>query len=140
MASGAVRCEAAKRRLLFELGELGLPIQGLSFDLLSSAAQSVTTGHADGVVTLDLAEADDPHRERMRQELSEPYRTLLGHFRHEVGHFYFIVLAPDEERRERVRALFFLYAIHRFHLPLREGVATRGLRASSMAMRRAVAR
>jgi hypothetical protein len=98
--------EAAKRRLLFELGELGLPIEGLAFELLSSAAQPVTTGHADGVVTLDLAEADDPHRERMRQELSEPYRTLLGHFRHEVGHFYFTVLAPDEERRVRVRALF----------------------------------
>ena len=68
--------------------------------------EPVTTGHADGVVTLDLAEADDPHRERMRQELGEPYRTLLGHFRHEVGHFYFTVLAPDEQRRERARALF----------------------------------
>ncbi len=98
--------EAAKRRLLFELGELGLPIEGLSFRLLSSASRPVTTGHANGVVTLDLAEADDPHRERMRQELGEPYRTLLGHFRHEVGHFYFTVLTPDEERRERVRALF----------------------------------
>jgi hypothetical protein len=98
--------EAAKRRLLFELGELGLPIEGLSFDLLSSESQPVTTGHANGVVTLDLAEADDPHRERMRQELGEPYRTLLGHFRHEVGHFYFTVLAPDEERRERARPLF----------------------------------
>ena len=98
--------EAAKRRLLFELGELGLPIEGLGFDLLSSESQAVTTGHVNGVVTLDLAEADDPHRERMRQELGEPYRTLLGHFRHEVGHFYFTVLAADEERRERARTLF----------------------------------
>jgi hypothetical protein len=97
------RAEAAKRRLLFELGELGLPLEGLSFDLLSSVGQPVTTGHADGVVTLDLAEADDPHRERMRQELGEPYRTLLGHFRHEVGHFYWTVLAPHEER---ARSLF----------------------------------
>jgi hypothetical protein len=100
------RAEAAKRRLLFELGELGLPVDGLAFDLLSSAGQPVTTGHADGVVTLDLAEADDPHRERMRRELDEPYRTLLGHFRHEVGHFYWTVLAPDEERRGRCRELF----------------------------------
>jgi hypothetical protein len=99
------RAEAAKRRLLFELGELGLPIEGLSFELLSSASEPVTTGHADGVVTLDLAEADDPYRERMRRELGEPYRTLLGHFRHEVGHFYWTVLAPDEERRERARSL-----------------------------------
>jgi hypothetical protein len=98
--------EAAKRRLLFELGELALPIDGLRFDLLSSESQPVTTGHANGVVTLDLAEADDPHRERMRQELGEPYRTLLGHFRHEVGHFYFTVLANDDERRERARMLF----------------------------------
>ena len=98
--------EAAKRRLLFELGELGLQIEGLGFELLSSVWEPVTTGHANGVVTLDLAEADDPYRERMRQELGEPYRTLLGHFRHEVGHFYFTVLAPDEQRRERARALF----------------------------------
>jgi hypothetical protein len=107
------RAEAAKRRLLFELGELNLPIpqrtgqeNGLVFDLLSSEQQPVTTGHAEGVVTLDLAEADDPHRERVRQELGEPYRTLLGHFRHEVGHFYWTVLAPDEERRARGRMLF----------------------------------
>ena len=57
-------------------------------------------------MTIDLAEADDPHRERMRQELGEPYRTLLGHFRHEVGHFYWTLLAPDEARRDRSRALF----------------------------------
>ena len=63
--------EAAKRRLLFELGELGLPVQswrerdgGLAFDLLSSEREPVTTGHADGVITLDLAESDDAHRER----------------------------------------------------------------------------
>ena len=28
---------------------------------------------------------------------------------------------------ERVRALFFLYAIHRFHLPLKEGIGKAGL-------------
>jgi hypothetical protein len=100
------QAEAAKRRLVFELGELGLPTDGLSFDLLSSAAQPVTTGHADGAVTIDLAEAEDPHRERMREELGEPYRTLLGHSRHESGHFYWTVLAPDETRRERCRRLF----------------------------------
>ena len=105
--------EAAKRRLVFELGELGLPVEswrerdgGLAFDLLSSARSPVTTGHASGVVTLDLAESDDAHRERMREELGEPYRTVLGHLRHEVGHYYWTVLAPDEPRRERSRALF----------------------------------
>ena len=98
--------EAAKRRLVFELGELGLPLAGLAFDLLSSAGGPVTTGHADGLVTLDLAESDDVHRVRMREQLGEPYRTVLGHLRHEVGHFYWTVLAGDEPTRERCRALF----------------------------------
>ncbi len=107
------RAEAAKRWLLFELGELGLPIEGyrdrdggLTFDLLSSAGRPVTTGHANGVITLDLAESDDARREARRQQLREPYRTVLGHLRHEVGHYYWPILAPDEAARERARGLF----------------------------------
>jgi hypothetical protein len=95
--------ETAKRRLLFELGERGLwPIDGpeLSFELVGGA----TTGHADGVITLDLAEADDVHRERMREELHEPYRTVLGHFRHEIGHYYWPILTDGA--LDRVRARF----------------------------------
>jgi hypothetical protein len=98
--------EGAKRRLLFELGELGLTTAGLSFDLLSSAHGPVTTGHLDGLVTLDLAESDDAERELRRVQMGEPYRTLLGHMRHEVGHFYFPVLADTDERRAMARALF----------------------------------
>jgi hypothetical protein len=98
--------ERAKRRLLFELGELGLPTAGLSFDLLSSAHGPVTTGHLDGLVTLDLAESDDAERELRRVQMGEPYRTLLGHMRHEVGHFYFSVLVDTDERRALARALF----------------------------------
>jgi hypothetical protein len=94
------RTEAAKRRLHYQLVDLGLPVvpkveddaRGLAFDLLSSAQTPVTTGHADGVVTLDLAEGHDAHREARRVELAEPYRTLLGHVRHEVGHYYWVVL------------------------------------------------
>ncbi|HEY6793366.1 MAG TPA: putative zinc-binding metallopeptidase [Kineosporiaceae bacterium] len=93
------RAESAKRRLVFQLAELGLPVvpraddpRGLAFDLLSSAVEPVVTGHAEGVVTLDLAEGHDAHREAMRVELAEPYRTLLGHVRHEVGHYYWAVL------------------------------------------------
>lgn len=109
------RAETAKRRLLFELGELSLPIptrangaeRGLAFELRSSVAHPVSTGHAEGVITLDLAEADDAHRARMREQLGEPYRTLLGHFRHEVGHFYFEVFsAADEHWREQARRYF----------------------------------
>lgn len=99
--------ETAKRRLVFELTELGLPIvsrlsepeSGLAFDLLSSRLEPVVTGHADGVITLDLAEGDDVHREQMRVELAEPYRTVLGHFRHEIGHYYQSVLIDDERRK-----------------------------------------
>lgn len=98
--------ERAKRRLLFELGELGLPTAGLSFDLLSSSHGPVTTGHLDGLVTLDLAESDDAERETRRVQMGEPYRTLLGHMRHEVGHFYFPVLVDTDERLAMARALF----------------------------------
>ena len=106
--------ETAKRRLIFELVELGLPIvgrdedpeRGLAFDLLSSRTDDVLTGHMNGVVTLDLAEADDPHREQLRVEMAEPYRTLLGHFRHETGHYYFSVLVADDAALQRFRDLF----------------------------------
>ena len=105
--------EAAKRWLLFELGELALPVRswreragGLAFELLSSERAPVTTGHADGVITLDVAESDDAHREALREQLGEPYRTVLGHFRHEVGHYYWPLLVPEGGARERCRALF----------------------------------
>ena len=89
--------EKAKRRLIAELDELKLPIvgrdedpqYGLAFDLLSSEFEKVFTGHEDGVITLDLAEGDDVHREQLRIAMDEPYRTLLGHFRHEIGHYYY---------------------------------------------------
>ncbi|MBI4941191.1 MAG: putative zinc-binding metallopeptidase [Actinobacteria bacterium] len=91
--------ESAKRRLVYQLLDLGLPVvprsddaRGLAFDLLSSARSPVVTGHADGVVTIDLAEGHDAHREAMRVQMGEPYRTMLGHLRHEVGHYYWQVL------------------------------------------------
>src|SRR5207248_3282852 len=77
--SAFAEVEQAKRRLVFQLLELGLPLDGLQFDLLSSREQPVTIGHADGVVTIDLAESDDAHRARARSDLGEPYRTVLGH-------------------------------------------------------------
>ncbi|RFZ54782.1 hypothetical protein CKW46_16845 [Mycobacterium liflandii] len=109
------RAEAAKRRLIAELHELKLPIigrdedpaYGLAFRLLSSAHENVITGHEDGVITLDLAEGDDVHREQLRVEMEEPYRTLLGHFRHEIGHYYFYrLIAPSDDHLARFRELF----------------------------------
>jgi len=99
--------EVAKRRLVFEVLELGLPIDGgLTFDMLSSAHAPVVTGHADGVITLDLAETDPVHREQTRTELDEPYRTVLGHLRHEIGHYYWDRLVDGTVLLEGFRALF----------------------------------
>jgi hypothetical protein len=108
------RAEAAKRRLVAELHDLKLPIvgrgedpdYGLAFRLLSSAHEKVITGHENGVITLDLAEGDDVHREQLRVEMDEPYRTLLGHFRHEVGHYYFYRLIRSPEYLQRFTELF----------------------------------
>lgn len=109
-----VHAEHAKRRLLFQLRELGLPVQprdeqtgtGLAFDLLSSADTKVITGHDNGIITLDLAEADPEHRERMRRQLGEPYRTLLGHFRHEIGHYFWSVLVSEGDVLDACRTIF----------------------------------
>jgi hypothetical protein len=112
--------ERAKRRLVYQLLDLGLPVVpladdagGLAFDLLSSAQQRVVIGHADGVVTIDLAEGQDAHREAMRVQMGEPYRTMLGHLRHEVGHYYWQVLVggnglagADVAVAQRFRDLF----------------------------------
>jgi hypothetical protein len=99
--------EKAKRRLIVELHELKLPVDGLTFDLLSSEFEKVYTGHHNGVITLDLAEGDDVHREQLRVEMAEPYRTLLGHFRHEVGHYYFYrLVSPSQTYSQRFGELF----------------------------------
>jgi hypothetical protein len=107
--------EKAKRRLIAELHELKLPIigrdedhdYGLAFDLLSSEQEKVMTGHHNGVITIDLAEGDDVHREQLRVAMDEPYRTLLGHFRHEIGHYYFYrLVGPSQEHSQRFRELF----------------------------------
>jgi hypothetical protein len=104
--------EAAKRWLVFSLDELGLPVKvsdgylGLAFDLLSSAQSAVTTGYFNGVITFDLAETNDAHREQLRLSMAEPYRTVLGHFRHEIGHYYCELLVLTAGRGEEFRALF----------------------------------
>jgi hypothetical protein len=94
----------ALRRLVYQLGDVGLPIDpfwrhdgGLAFDLLSSysTGEKVTIGHANGVITIDLVESLDDYRESLRVRLGEPYRTMLGHFRHEVGHYYQHILVES---------------------------------------------
>ena len=109
------RLEAAKRRLLYSLWELHLqpkskhddPENGLAFQFLEDTpGNKVLTGHASGLITLNIAEADPAHREKTREQMHEPYRTLLGHFRHESGHYYFDRLIVGTEWLEPFRALF----------------------------------
>jgi hypothetical protein len=117
-----VQAEAAKRRLVFQLLELRLPVRsydetestqpetndetGVVFDLLSSTQGPVTTGHHEGVITLDVSESDDVHREWLRRRLDEPYRTVLGHFRHEIGHYFWPILVEQAGHLDRYRSLF----------------------------------
>ena len=116
-ADGWNKVEIAKRRLVSALIALGLPVRsrvsedpehGLAFDFLRSlpGRPPVITGHNDGIITLNLEEADDATRERHRQNLNEPYRTLLGHLRHEVGHYYWDLLIAGGELHNGFRALF----------------------------------
>lgn len=120
------RIETAKRRLLFNLASLGLAVigrdqdreRGLAFQFLedtNSAAEfsdeivpehRVLTGHRAGMITINLAEADASMRERVREMFNEPYRTLLGHFRHEIGHYFWDRLIANGARVQEFRALF----------------------------------
>jgi hypothetical protein len=110
------RIETAKRRLVSSLVGLKLPVaskaedpaRGLAFDLLRAmpGGLPVVTGHAEGVITLDVEEADDAWREQRRAVLMEPYRTLLGHLRHETGHYYWQRLVEHSHWLGPWRALF----------------------------------
>jgi hypothetical protein len=113
------KIELAKHRLFYSLLRLRLPLRtkledpenGLAFDFLAAPltgapAEPVMTGHDNGLITINLAEADDAERERMRNQMGEPYRTLLGHFRHEIAHYYWDRLVRDTSDIEAFRQLF----------------------------------
>lgn len=111
------RLELAKRRLVSALLVMGLPVasretedkeRGLAFDFLRSikGEKPIMTGHGDGIITINLVEADDVQRERARTNMNEPYRTLVGHMRHEVGHYYWDRLIADSEWLADFRVLF----------------------------------
>jgi hypothetical protein len=113
------RLETAKRRLFYTLLKLRLPLmtrpqkpEGLAFDFLSDPADAtqqaptVMTGHDNGLITINIIEADDAERERRRRLMGEPYRTLLGHFRHEIGHYFWSVLVRDQPCIETFRQIF----------------------------------
>jgi hypothetical protein len=113
--------EAAKHRVVYSLLRLGLPViskaedpdRGLIFDFLEpvdapdgKGVGHVLTGHDDGVITLNVVEADDATRAKIREEMGEPYRTLLGHFRHETAHYYWQLLVPGSQNYRVFRDTF----------------------------------
>jgi hypothetical protein len=111
------KLETAKHRVIYSVLALGLPLAnrlddpatGLEFDFLAetpAANGKVMTGHDNGRITIALAEADDAEREQIRQRMAEPYRTLLGHFRHEIGHYYWDRLVRDAGGEESFRMQF----------------------------------
>ncbi len=118
------RIERAKRRLIYSLLWLELPIvskeqdpqRGLAFHLMEDQGYSefaraepmleVITGHSSGTITLNIAEADPVAREQTRTSMSERYRTLLGHFRHESGHYYWDQLVRNSSCIEEFRSIF----------------------------------
>lgn len=115
-----LRMETAKHRLVYTLLNFKLPMaskaddpeQGLAFAFLedqnnpNGGMSKVLTGHSDGLITLNIAEADDATREKIRNEMGEPQRTLLGHFRHEIGHYYWDRLVRGGSFLEGYRGLF----------------------------------
>jgi hypothetical protein len=108
--------ESAKRRMLY--GLLGLNLssasrQQLKFDFLEDKRTNPTvlidhvlSGHGQGVITINAAEADASYREATKEAMNEPYRTLLGHFRHEIGHFYWEMLVEGSPHSDAFRQLF----------------------------------
>jgi hypothetical protein len=112
------KIEIAKHRLFYTLMKLKLPLdcgfnddrERLAFDFLATpvdeATPKVMTGHEHGLITVALDEADDAEREKRRAIMHEPYRTLLGHFRHEIGHYYWDILVRDADQLEGCRRIF----------------------------------
>lgn len=112
------RLESAKRRLFYGLLVLDLPLgtanqKNLVFDFLedkrsnpSLALEHVLSGHNNGVITINAAEADGSFREAAKEAMNEPYRTLLGHFRHETGHYYWDVLIKKGVNYDAFQQLF----------------------------------
>jgi hypothetical protein len=105
------KIEVAKHRLFYSLLRLGLTdLRGLQFEFLSDPAGTqappIMTGHNEGLITIALAEADDAEREKRRTSMNEPYRELLGHFRHEIGHYFWERLIGEERRIDSFRDIF----------------------------------
>jgi hypothetical protein len=111
-----LKLEIAKRRMVYSLLGFGLPLKdrqedpatGLAFQFMGDppGGPRVLTGHDEGTITVNIDEADDVEREKRRVSMHEPYRTLLGHFRHEIGHYYWDLLIKNSPAIDKFRELF----------------------------------
>ncbi|HEX8911914.1 MAG TPA: putative zinc-binding metallopeptidase [Humisphaera sp.] len=119
------RLEAAKRRTLYDFDDLAIPYgtaddgvdPPLQFDFKADTikadskyrdigeGEQVFTGHDNGLITINVREADPVAREKARVEFKEAHRTLIGHFRHELGHYVWDV-AIKGKREDECKALF----------------------------------
>lgn len=108
------KLELAKRRALYWLLRFNLSTEEssgrrpLRFKFLAETPNGppVLTGHEQGIITINIAEADDAEREKRRVALHEPLRTLLGHVRHEIAHYYWDRLIENTANLEKFRATF----------------------------------
>lgn len=113
--------ESNKRRMIYGLLDMGLTItgytedkdEGVAFDFLedqrtnsSIYEEHILSGHAKGIVTINVAEADGSYREATREAMNESFRSLLGHFRHEIGHYYWERLIPHSTNYAEFQHLF----------------------------------
>lgn len=99
--------ELAKHRLIYQQGILKLPMtpksqdpeNGLAFDFITpDTPEKRMTGHDHGLITILIDEGDPVHREKLRKHFVEPYRTVLGHFRHEIGHYFWMLLSDEDDK------------------------------------------
>lgn len=109
------RLEAAKHRVLYALDQIGFPFRAdsgtqrsaVSFEFKEDGAEPVATGHNDGRIVINIKEADSVKREIARVQFGEPQRTLVGHFRHELGHYIWDRLVkPNGPQLEKFRNIF----------------------------------
>ena len=112
--------ELGKRKLIYALQAWRLPRptrqedpeRGLAFEFLAESQNSdgsvnhIGTGHQNGMITLNLAEGDEVERVERKQDLREPYRTVIGHLRHEIGHYYWMLLVEGGPYLDEYRSLF----------------------------------
>ena len=103
--------EAAKRWVIDNLGRWHWfrpedPGTRPFFHMLADGDTLAPMGHGDGVVTISVSEADAVVRTTRKEALNEPYRTMIGHMRHEIAHMLWWRLSLREDFLTAFREMF----------------------------------